>query len=159
MMIISIIAAMAKNRVLGKAGASPWHIPEDLRRFRELTMGHPVIMGRRTFEQVGRPLPGRRNIILTRRPDYEAPGCLVLHSVADALAACAEAEEVFICGGGELYRQTISLADRIYLTVVDRECAGDTFFPPIPPEFAETQRTEAGPCTFMLFQRKKAPSL
>ncbi len=158
-MIISIIAAMAKNRVIGKDGTMPWHIPEDLRRFRELTMGHTIIMGRRTFEQIGHPLPGRRNIILTRQLHYGAAGCLVLHSIADALGACADVDEVFICGGGDLYRQTISLADRIYLTVVDGEYAGDTFFPPVPREFAEIQRTEAGPCTFLLLHRENAPAL
>ncbi len=158
-MIISMIAAMAKNRVIGRDGALPWRIPEDLRHFREVTMGHPVIMGRKTFEQIGHPLPGRLNIVLTRQRDYQAPGCHVCHSLADALEVCAGAEEVFICGGGELYRQTISMADRIHLTVIDRECAGDTFFPDIPDEFIETRRCDGReniPCVFVLYERKTA---
>ncbi len=158
-MVISIIAAMAENRVIGRAGGLPWRIPEDLRHFREVTMGHPIIMGRKTFEQIGRPLPGRMNIVLTRQPGYQAPGCRVCHSLADALAACAGADEVFICGGGELYRQTISVADRIYLTVVEGEWAGDTLFPAIPAEFAERRRrpaTGGTPCIFILYERKAA---
>jgi len=156
-MIISIIAAMAKNRVIGSEGEIPWNIPEDLKRFRELTMGHPVIMGRKTFEQIGRPLPGRLNIVLTRRTGYRATGCLVLHSLADALDACAGADEAFICGGGEIYRQTIAMADRIYLTVIDLEPEGDVLFPAIPADFTEKERIEgigSGVCTYMLYQRK-----
>ncbi len=156
-MIISIIAAMTKNRVIGRDGALPWRIPEDLRQFREVTMGHPIIMGRKTFEQIGRPLPGRLNIVLTRQSDYRVPGCRVCHSLADALSACTGTDEIFICGGGEVYRQTISLADRIYLTVVDGECSGDTFFPALPAGFVETRRREGAgdfPCVFILYERK-----
>jgi dihydrofolate reductase len=158
-MIISIIAAMAENRVIGRDGAIPWDIPADLQRFRDLTMGHPVVMGRKTFAAIGRPLPGRENIILTRQPGYRAEGCRVAPSLEEALAACTGADEVFICGGEDIYRQALPLADRIYLTVIHRECAGDTFFPPIPAEFVETERTEAGngsPCTFILYQRKES---
>jgi dihydrofolate reductase len=157
-MIISIIAAMAENRVIGRAGAIPWDIPADRRRFRELTMGYPIIMGRKTFESIGRPLSGRRNIVLSRRPEYRREGCCVVHSLADALAASAGADEVFICGGEELYRLALPLADRIYLTVVHKLCAGDAYFPPIPAEFIETERLDAGfeaLCTFILYQRKE----
>jgi dihydrofolate reductase len=157
-MILSIIAAMAENRVIGRAGAIPWDIPADRQRFRELTMGHPVIMGRKTFTAIGRPLPGRENIILTRQPGYRVEGCRVAATLKEALAACAGADEVFICGGEDIYRQALAVADRIYLTVIHRECAGDTFFPPIPAEFVETERTAAGggsPCTFILYQRKQ----
>ncbi len=155
-MIISIIAAMAKNRVIGRSGAIPWHMPEDLRRFRELTMGHTIVMGRKTFENIGRPLPGRLNVILTRQPDYRAPGCRVCHFLAEALTAGAGAEEIFICGGGEIYRESMALADRIYLTVIDREYDGDTFFPDIPEGFVEMLRDEtSGPCVFIFYQRKK----
>lgn len=157
-MIISIIAAMSENRVIGRGGAIPWDIPDERRRFREMTMGHPIIMGRKTFESIGRPLSGRRNIIVSRRPDYWREGCRVVHSLADALAACAGADEVFICGGEELYCQALPLADRICLTVVHRFCAGDAFFPQIPAEFIETERLDAGLeglCTFILYQRKK----
>jgi dihydrofolate reductase len=156
-MIISIIAAMAENRVIGRGGAIPWDIPDDRRRFRELTMGHPVIMGRKTFESIGRPLSGRRNIILSRRPDYRGEGCCVVHSLEDALSASAGADEVFICGGEELYRLALPLATRIYLTVVHGSCDGDAFFPPIPAEFIETDRLDTGLealCTFILYQRK-----
>src|SRR5512141_435338 len=103
-MIVSIIVAMAENRVIGRGGGIPWNIPDDRRRFRELTMGHPVIMGRKTFESIGRPLSGRRNIILSRQPDYRGEGCCVVHSLEDALSVSAGADEVFICGGEELYR-------------------------------------------------------
>lgn len=155
-MIISIIAAMAENRVIGRGGAIPWDIPDDRRRFRDLTMGHPVIMGRKTFESIGRPLAGRMNIILTRQPEYRKEDCRVVHSLADALASSAGADEVFICGGEEPYRLALPLADRIYLTVIHEFCAGDAFFPPIPAEFIETERSDAGsgaPCTFILYQR------
>ena len=157
-MIISIIAAMAENRVIGRDGAIPWDIPADRQRFRELTMGHPVVMGRKTFAAIGRPLPGRENIVLTRQPACRAEGCRVAPSLELALASCAGADEVFVCGGEDIYRQALAVADRIYLTVIHRECAGDTFFPPIPAEFVETERTEAGdgsPCTFILYQRKQ----
>ena len=157
-MIISIIAAMAENRVIGRGGAIPWDIPADRRRFRELTMGHPIIMGRKTFESIGRPLSGRRNIVLSRRPEYRREGCCVVHSLADALAASAGADEVFICGGEELYQLALPLADRIYLTVVHKLCAGDAYFPPIPAEFIETERLDASfeaLCTFILYQRKE----
>jgi dihydrofolate reductase len=157
-MIISIIAAMAENRVIGRGGAIPWDISDDRRRFRKLTMGHPIIMGRKTFESIGRPLPGRSNIILTRLPEYRSEGCCVVHSLADALAAAAGADEVFICGGEELYRLALPLADRIYLTVVHRCYAGDAYFPSIPTAFVETERLDAGfeaPCTFILYQRQK----
>jgi dihydrofolate reductase len=157
-MIISLIAAMAENRVIGSGGTIPWKLPEDLRRFRSITMGHAVIMGRKTFESIGRPLPGRRNIILTRNREYRAEGCLVVHGLEAALAECREADEVFICGGGEVFREALPLASRIYLTVVHINVEGDTFFPPIPEEFRETAREEvedAIPFSFILCQRNR----
>jgi dihydrofolate reductase len=157
-MIISIIAAMAENRVIGRGGAIPWNIPVDRRRFRELTMGNPLIMGRKTFESIGRPLAGRMNIILSRRPDYRAEGCCVAHSLDEALAIAADAGEVFICGGEELYRLALPMADRIYLTVVNGCCAGDACFPPVPADYIEMERSDAGVgalCTFILYQRKR----
>jgi len=155
-MKISIIAAMAENRVIGRKGTIPWNIPADRRRFRELTMGHPLIMGRKTFESIGRPLPGRANIVLSRQRDFRAKGCIVAASLDDALLACADAEQIFICGGVELYREALPLADYIYLTVVHMECEGDAFFPPIPGEFVEVERVdpEGGSlCTFILYRR------
>jgi dihydrofolate reductase len=155
-MIISIIAAMADNRVIGRRGAIPWDIPADRRRFRELTMGHPVIMGRKTYESIGRPLSGRTNIILSREPDFRAEGCIIVNSLEDALLACDCADEVFICGGEELYRQALAIADRIFLTVVHQNSDGDAFFPPLPAEFAETERSECeagAPCSFITYSR------
>jgi dihydrofolate reductase len=156
-MIISIIAAMTENHVIGRDGTIPWDIPADRRRFRELTMGHPIIMGRKTFESIGKPLPGRRNIILSRQPEYRREGCCVVHFLADALTASAGADEVFICGGEELYRQALPLAEKIYLTIVHMECCGDAYFLQIPSDFEETERLEAedgSPCTFIIYQRR-----
>jgi dihydrofolate reductase len=156
-MIISIIAAMADNRVIGRGGAIPWDVPADRRRFRELTMGHPVIMGRKTFESIGRPLPGRPNIILSREPAFRAEGCIIAKSLEDALLACGGADEVFICGGEELYQQALAIADRIFLTVVHQLCDGDAFFPPLPAEYEETERSECeggSPCTFISYSRR-----
>ena len=155
-MKISIIAAMAENRVIGRKGTIPWNIPADRRRFRELTMGHPLIMGRKTFESIGRPLPGRANIVLSRQRDFRAKGCIVAASLDDALLACADAEQIFICGGVELYREALPLADYIYLTVVHMECEGDAFFPPIPGEFVEVERVDpegGSRYTFILYRR------
>jgi dihydrofolate reductase len=156
-MIISIIAAMSETGVIGYRGAIPWDIPSDRRRFRELTMGHTLIMGRKTYESIGRPLPGRRNIILSSRPDYNAEGCLIFGSLDEALLACADTEEVFICGGEELYREALPLADNIFLTIVHTDPQGDAFFPPVPDDFIETERsdiTDKTPCTFIAYRRK-----
>jgi dihydrofolate reductase len=156
-MLISLIAAMADNRVIGRAGAIPWDLPEDRRRFRKITWGHPVIMGRRTHESIGRPLPGRRNIVLSRQEGYFASGCIVAHDLASALEAAGEAGEIFVCGGGELYREALPLAQRIYLTVVHMEAEGDTLFPELPAgEFREKERREvrdAIPCDFIIYER------
>ncbi|OVE74026.1 hypothetical protein BVX94_01735 [bacterium B17] len=123
--MISIVAIIGKNGVIGSGGKVPWKVPEDMRRFRERTMGSTVVMGRKTFESIGKPLEGRDNVIITRNPDYHAEGCRVSHSVKDALAG----EDIFVIGGGEIYAQTISLADKMYLTLVDDEPEGDVFFP------------------------------
>jgi dihydrofolate reductase len=157
--IVSLIVAMARNRVIGRGNALPWHLPADLRRFRDLTMGHPVIMGRKTFESIGGPLPGRQTIVVTRQERYAAPGCVVVHSLAAAFAAADCADEVFICGGGELYREALPLVGRIYLTVVELEVAGDTFFPELPAgTFVESGR-ETVPdeplVTFIVYERTK----
>ena len=126
---ISVIAALAKNRVIGIENRLPWRLPEDLAHFKALTLGHPILMGRKTFESLGRPLPGRTNIVITRNADYKPDGCLVAASIPAALALCDTAEEVFIIGGAELYAQTIPLADRLYLTEVEIEAQGDAWFP------------------------------
>jgi dihydrofolate reductase len=126
---VSVIAALAKNRVIGIENRLPWRLPEDLAHFKALTLNHPILMGRKTFESLGRPLPGRTNIVITRNPDYRPEGCLVADSIAAALAQCADVDEVFFIGGAELYAQAIPLADRLYLTEVDIEAAGDAWFP------------------------------
>ncbi|MCW8859399.1 MAG: dihydrofolate reductase [Deltaproteobacteria bacterium] len=128
-MLISIIAAMAKNRVIGNQGQLPWHLPTDLRRFKHLTMGHTLLMGRQTFEAIGHALPGRRTIILSRNTDYQAQGCEVVDNIRLALQLAEGAEHLFICGGAEIYRQTLQLAERIYLTELDIAVEGDAFFP------------------------------
>jgi dihydrofolate reductase len=156
-MIISIIAAMADNRVIGRDNEVPWHIPQDMKRFRSITMGHPVIMGRKTYESIGRPLPGRKNVVLTRNRDYRAAGAVIVHSLSAALDECAGADEIFICGGGEVFREALPLASRIYLTVVHMEATGDTFFPEIPDEFVETAREDVEGIisfSFILYERK-----
>jgi dihydrofolate reductase len=128
-MSISIIVAAATNNVIGKDGSLPWHLPEDLRRFRALTMGKPILMGRLTHEAIGRALPGRRNIVISRQPGYQAEGCEVFASPTLALDAAADAAEVMVIGGGRIYRQMLSVADRIYMTRVHVSPAGDAFFP------------------------------
>ncbi len=130
-MIVSLIVAMDQNRGIGVNNKLPWHLPADLKRFRELTMGHHIIVGRKTFESIGRPLPGRDTIIVTRNENYQAAGCLIVHSLAEALALAQERgeTEVFVCGGAEIYAQAMPLADRIYLTEVQAEVEADTFFP------------------------------
>jgi dihydrofolate reductase len=126
---ISVIAALAKNRVIGIENRLPWRLPEDLAHFKALTLGHPVVMGRKTFESLGRPLPGRTNIVVTRNPGYRQPGCHVVDSIPAALALARNADEIFFIGGAELYAQVMPLADRLYLTEVDLEPEGDAWFP------------------------------
>lgn len=129
---ISMIAAIASgNRALGKGNKLIYYIPEDLERFKKITMGHPIIMGRKTFESIGHPLPKRTNFIITRDPEYFVEGAIVVHSLDEALkeAMRKEQEEVFIIGGGEIYNQAISLADKLYLTIIEDNPEADTFFP------------------------------
>jgi dihydrofolate reductase len=157
-MIISLIAAMSENRVIGRNNKMPWRIPSDRKRFHEITMGHPVILGRKTFESIGCPLPGRKNIILTRQRNYTAEGCVIVHDLESAFTACRGADEVFVCGGGEVFRETVSLADRIYLTVVHIVVEGDTVFPDIPADFQEIERKELSdviPYSVVVYGRKK----
>ena len=130
---ISLVVAASTNNVIGVAGGLPWHLTDDLKRFKALTMGKPIVMGRKTFESIGRALPGRQNIVITTQHDYSAEGCDVVASVEQALAAAAGAEEIMIIGGGEIYRLFLPQADRIYMTRVDVVVAGDTAFPDINP--------------------------
>ena len=129
--MISIIVAAARNGVIGSGNRMPWHISEDLKRFKTITLDHPVVMGRKTFESLGRPLPGRTNVVITRNPGYEAEGCKVVCSLGEALALFEEAQEVFVIGGGEIYREAMLVADRLYITWVEGDFEGDTFFPQI----------------------------
>jgi dihydrofolate reductase len=145
--VISLIAAFAKNGVIGKGNQMPWHVPGDLKRFRELTRGHPVIMGRKTFESIGKPLPQRRNIVVTRNQGFSAPGTETASSLQEAISRAQGpgSEEIFIIGGAEIYRLALEsgLADRLYLTQIEREYEGDAFFPKWEPaHFRETARED-----------------
>ena len=137
---ICLIAALAANRVIGRNNTLPWHLPADLKRFKALTMGHPVVMGRKTYESIGRPLPGRRNLVISRNRDYSAPGCEIVHSLDDAVAACRGAQEIFIIGGAELYRESLPRAQRLEFTEIRAEFEGDATF----PEFSLAQWRETG---------------
>jgi dihydrofolate reductase len=157
-MIISLVAAMAANRVIGKNNAIPWLLPSDQHRFRWLTQGHVVIMGRQTYESIGGPLPDRTNVVLTRQLGYSAPGCIVVHDLARALRLLGQAEdEAFIIGGADVYRQALRLAHRIYLTALHRQVCGDATFPEFSlDEFHEmSSETVAGPepHSFSIYER------
>lgn len=127
--MISLIAAVSKNRVIGDSNKLIWHLPADLKRFKDLTVGNSILMGRKTYESIGRPLPNRRNIIITRDENYKVDGCEVVNSIEEALLLTSN--DCFIIGGGEIYKQTIDLADKIYLTIIDNDFTGDTYFPEI----------------------------
>jgi dihydrofolate reductase len=128
--IVSLVAAMAENRVIGKNGGLPWRLPDDMRNFKRLTVDHTVIMGRRTFEEIKRPLDNRRNVVISRKPDFRPHGVTVVPSLKEALALGATENEVFVIGGGEIFRLALPRADRLYLTVVHGIVEGDTTFPP-----------------------------
>ncbi|MCQ6275156.1 dihydrofolate reductase [Bacillus sp. V3B] len=161
--MISYIVAMDKNRVIGKNNQLPWYLPADLQFFKRVTMGHPIIMGRKTYESIGKPLPGRENIIVTRNQEYKVEGCTVIHSVEELTKFTEEKqEEVFVIGGAELFQVTFPNVDRLYITMIEHEFEGDTFF----PEFNETDwnliSTEKGPkdeknpydYSFNIYERK-----
>lgn len=138
---ISIIAARAANDTIGHNGRMPWHLPADLRRFRRITMGKPLIMGRRTCESLGLPLPGRRNLVVSRTPGFHAPGFECLPGLEQALAVAGEVKDILIIGGADLYRQCLPLATRIYLTEIHSTFPGDTIFPSIDKhEWTEIER-------------------
>ncbi len=127
--IISLVCAMAKNRVIGQDNKMPWHLPADLKHFKAVTMSKPIVMGRKTYESIGRPLPGRQNVIISRNTGYTVDGCDVVHSIDEAIELLSTHEEIMIIGGGFLYSQMISQADKLYLTFIDLEVDGDTLFP------------------------------
>lgn len=144
-MHVALIAALAENRVIGRDNQLPWRVPADLQHFKALTMGKPIIMGRKTWESIGRPLPGRDNIVVTRDTGYQAEGCKVVHSVAQALQVAAGAEEAMIIGGANLYEQTLDAADRLYLTQIRAEVEGDARFPDIDMQAWREVKRESHP--------------
>jgi len=160
-MRLSIIVAMDASRVIGHENRLPWHLPADLKHFRRITMGKPILMGRRTWESIGRPLPGRINIVITRDTSYTAEGCTVVHSVAEALLAAQGHDEVMVIGGEQLYRQVLPDTDTLYLTLVEGDFPGDAFFPELDQaEWREVERSEHAPdennvhaCSFIRLER------
>jgi dihydrofolate reductase len=160
-MSLSLIVAMAEDRVIGIDNRLPWRLPSDLQRFKRLTMGHHMVMGRRTWDSIGRALPGRTSVVVTRRADFRAPaGVVVAHSLEEALAACAGDDEPFVIGGAELYGHALPIARRIHLTVIERHFAGDTFFPALDPDSwtlaaSEPHPEDELPHRFELWQRRE----
>jgi len=128
-MLISFIVAIANHRIMGRNNQLPWHLPADLQHFKAVTLNKPIVMGRKTYESIGKPLPERTNIILTNNLNYQAPGCYVIHSFDEVLKIIPDAEEILIIGGATLFEVYLPLVQRMYLTVIDAEVEGDTFFP------------------------------
>jgi dihydrofolate reductase len=162
-MILSAIVAMDRNRVIGYQNQMPWHLSADLKHFKNTTMGHPIIMGRNTYEAIGKPLPGRLNIVITRRP-LEAPAeVAVVNSLEAALALVKDEPEAFITGGQQIFQQSMSLVQRLYLTKIEHEFAGDTFFPELDENAWQIVNTDAHKAdeknhydyTFLVLERKK----
>lgn len=158
--MISIIVAADEQNVIGKDNALPWNLPDEMKFFREKTKGHPIIMGRKNYESIGRALPGRRNIVITRQEGYEAEGCDVVHSLDEAISLVSSEDEIFIIGGGEIYKQAMEKADRIYFTRIHANFDGDVLFPEIGDEWEEVERSrhsedEKHECafTFLTFDR------
>lgn len=160
-MIVSLIVAVSENGVIGRGGRLPWKLPADMARFKALTMGHPIIMGRRTYESIGRPLPGRRNIVLSSQPDFSPAGVEVVGTWEAALDRVQGDGEVFVIGGAALYRKALPDADRLYLTLVEGKVEGDTFFD-IPvathwrltsEEFRPPDKDHAFPLSFKVYER------
>lgn len=144
--MLTIIAAASENNALGKDNNLVWHLPNDFKRFKALTSGHYIVMGRKTFESFPKPLPNRTHVIITRQNDYEVPeGCLVVNSLSKAIEVCPENEEVFIIGGGQIYKQSIDIADKIELTRVHTTVEADAFFPEIDEDIWEIIQSEYHP--------------
>ncbi len=162
-MIVSAIAAMAANRVIGRDGGLPWRLPQDFKYFKDKTMGHIMVMGRKTFESFGKPLPGRLHVVITRQRDYRAPGAHVFSTLDEALNFCASktsewGDEVFVVGGGEIYREALPRTDRIYLTEIQAEFPGDARFPEFDKSsYKEVSRrpilSDAVPYDFVVYER------
>ncbi len=161
MAIISLLVAVSDNGLIGRDNQLPWHLPADLKRFKRLSLGKPVLMGRKTWESLGRPLPERRNIVITRNRDYRAPGAEVTGSLEEAIRLAGDAEEIMVIGGAEIFRLALPLADRMYYTHVHTVMDGDTFFPPV--DWSEWQpvheeQGEGGPLPFKFvdYNRRRA---
>jgi len=163
--LVSLIVAMAQNGVIGCGNSLPWRLPQDLRRFRAFTLGKPVLMGRKTYESIGRPLQGRANLVLTRHRSWSAHGVTVVHSLEEALNLARQAKELVAIGGAEVYRLVLPVARRIYLTHVHADVPGDTFFPDFDPtQWADVEylthpvdAEHAYPVTFITLERRNAP--
>lgn len=161
--MISIIVAVAQNNVIGNQNQLIWHISEDLQFFKKTTLGHAVIMGRKTFESIGKPLPKRKNIIITRNSNFNTNGCIIANSLNEAIDAAKPDDEIFIIGGGTVYREALNIADKVYLTRIHKDYEGDTFFPELnTSEWEEIERTdfERGekfeyPFSFITYKRIK----
>jgi dihydrofolate reductase len=161
---VSLIVAMARNRVIGVNNTLPWHLPADLKHFKALTMGHHIVMGRKTYESIGKPLPGRTSVVVTRNAGYVQPGVIVANSLEAAISACGVDEEIFVIGGAELYRQAIKFADRIYLTEIAADIPGDAHFTDLDSKsWQETGRASHSPDEknlysyhFVVYDRKAA---
>ena len=160
-MKLSLIAAMAKNRVIGSNNRLPWHLPADLRNFRRVTMGKPIVMGRKTFDSIGRPLPGRTNVVISRNRNYRPEGCMIFHSIDTALHQLHHYEEVMVIGGASFYEQLLPVAERLYLTLIDEDFAGDTFFPQFDvSQWHQIERHdfpadgEAAPYRFVILEKR-----
>jgi dihydrofolate reductase len=160
--VVSIIAAVASNGVIGRQGDLPWHMPTDLRRFKRLTTGHHLVVGRKTWDEVGKPLPGRIMVVVTRDRSFRPEGATVVHSVDAALSAARGDDEVFIAGGGEIYRQALPLADRLYITRIHANVEGDTVFPEIDEnewhvidrEDYDADERNPYPFSFLVYERR-----
>ncbi|MGH8596974.1 MAG: dihydrofolate reductase [Gammaproteobacteria bacterium] len=165
-MSVSIVVAMTPRRVIGRRGALPWHLPDDLRRFRRITMGHAIVMGRRTFESIGHALPGRTNIVVTATQGFKAPGCAVVDSFVNAMSAAAGDPEIMVIGGQSLYRAALAFATRIYLTEIAAKVDGDVFFPlydralwqETAREYHPRDDVHAYPFSFIVLEREVPPA-
>ncbi|TWD79338.1 dihydrofolate reductase [Kribbella amoyensis] len=152
-MTVVLIAAVGRNGVIGRDNDLPWRIPADLQHFKRLTLGHTLVMGRKTYDSIGRPLPGRRTVVVTRQPDWSVPGVAVAHDLATALTV-ADGNDIYVAGGGEIYRQALASADRLELTEVDQAPDGDVTFPSIDPaDWTETARDAHDGFSFVTYHR------
>jgi dihydrofolate reductase len=160
---LTIVVARARNGVIGRDNALPWRLPEDLAHFKRITMGHPIVMGRRTFESIGRPLPGRRNIVVTRTPGWQSDGTEAARSLDEAVELCGGVDEAFVIGGAQLYAEALPRADAVVATEIDRDVDGDVRFPALADgDWSEVSRTpstahtDGWPYAFVRYERRRA---